>query len=232
MSLRNVEDDFEIELFGEGLFSKVREYFKPRLNDYNNKSKDMLNIYGGNKIIKLTIYRTPLHNILTKALNVISLGKFSSLQKKYGFDKFYHLGIVATLDNNKNIMIQKLEDVDIDTSYKTNKDTEVLEVPIYNKDITLNDFVENTRKAVGDYTFFSYDPFVNNCQWFIKYLLNSNGLLTNEADKFLFQNIEELTKQMPAYARKISRVITDTAATVSKIRGKGEKIDNFIELEY
>jgi hypothetical protein len=68
-------DDFEM-IGGKSIVSSVIDYFTPNVSGYGNKSTKMLEQYGNNKIVKLTIYRTPLHNVITKALNVISLGKF------------------------------------------------------------------------------------------------------------------------------------------------------------
>jgi hypothetical protein len=215
-------DDFEM-IGGKSIVSSVIDYFTPNVSGYGNKSTKMLEQYGNNKIVKLTIYRTPLHNVITKALNVISLGKFGELQKKYGFDKFFHLALVATLENNKNVIIEKLDIVSLSDSYKTNSDTEVLEVSNYKGGLSLNRLMSKARENVGDYKFFSYDPFTNNCQYFIKYLLEGAGLYGEKEKNFLFQNIEELAKQMPRYATRFSRLLTDTAATFSKIIGKGDE---------
>ena len=64
-----------------------------------------------------------------------------------------------------------------------------------NKNITLNEFLENTRLKVGNEDYFLYSAFNNrNCQNFIKNILKSNDLLTTDIDNLLFQDLEQLVK--------------------------------------
>jgi hypothetical protein len=203
---------------------KVVDVFSPRLNDYNNQTKRMMAKYGHEQIKSMAIYRTPIPSMINKVLNVVSFGKWNELKKKYGFDKFFHLALVLTLKNNKNIIVEKNEVISVSDSYKTNSDTEVLPIDDYKIPITVNYLLDKTRKAFGnDVLFFGYDPLTNNCQVFIKKILESNGLYNSTINNFLFQDIEELTKELSPLTKGIMRGTTDIAATVNKLRGQGRK---------
>jgi hypothetical protein len=224
-------------LEGEGLFDffkkgveKVKEFFKPRLDSYNNTSTNTINQYGDIPIKSLTIYRTPISSLLNTALNFISMGKWNELRQKYGFDQLFHLALVANV-GIKNVIIEKNEAINVSTSYKTSKDTETFNIPLENKVITVREMLEKARKAVGDKTFFDYDAFTNNCQFFIRYLLESVGLYSEDAKKFLFQDIQKIYEQLPSYVPKIAKAVTTTGAIFNKITGQGndEEVENSVK---
>jgi hypothetical protein len=215
-----------MHLEGSGLFDwikkgvkKVKEFFSPRLDSYNNTSTNTIKKFGNLPINSLQIYRTPIASVLETVLNFISLGKFTELKRKAGFDKLFHLALVANV-NGKNIIMEKNEAVNVSTSYKTSKDTEVFNIPI-NKPITIYELLEKARNKVGDKTFFDYNAFTNNCQFFIKYLLENSDLYSEGAKNFLFQDIKSIYEGLPSYVPKIAKAVTTTGAIFNKITGQG-----------
>jgi hypothetical protein len=219
-------------LQGAGIFDfvkekiqKVKNYFSPRLDSYNNATTKYIQMYGDIPIMDIFIYRTPLDSLLNKAINVLSLGQWSNLQSKYGFDKFYHLALVLRLQNNKNIIVEKLDVVSVSDSYKTNSKTENMKVEEYQPTtLTLNDLLNNARSGLNDdKLFFGYDPLHNNCQYFIKYLLEYSGLYSQQAQQFLFQDISKLAQELNPITKRIMKGTTDLAATINKVMGKGNE---------
>ena len=216
-----------MHLEGSGLFDwikkgvkKVKEFFSPRLDSYNNTSTETIKKYGNLPINSLQIYRTPIASVLETVLNFISLGKFTELKRKAGFDKLFHLALVANV-NGKNIIMEKNEAVNVSTSYKTSKDTEVFNIPLNNKSITIYELLEKARNKVGDKTFFDYNAFTNNCQFFIKYLLENSDLYSDGAKNFLFQDLKSIYENLPSYVPKIAKAVTTTGAIFNKITGQG-----------
>lgn len=216
---------------GGSVISYVSKYLlSPKLDGYTKSTTNMIKKYGDVPIIKMEIYRTPLHNMMIKAIDFISLGKFSEMQKKLGYDKFFHLALVLTLKNNKKIIVQKLDVIEVSDSYQTKSNTEVDYVDQYDyrgdedeDNLTLNELFANARAKVPDNLWFGYDGLRNNCQWFIKYILENSDLYGPTEEKFIFQNIEELVKEMPEYVGDTMNAVTDLAATITKLRGKGKK---------
>ncbi len=224
MIIGELKDDFH-HLEGAGIRSfftdvknKIVDTFKPRLDGYNNKSSNTLKKYGNIQIKSLTIYRTPIMKMIDKAIDYISLGKFSSLKKKYGFDDLFHLALIANVEN-KNIVIEKNEVINIDTSYKTNDKTETFNIDLDNKKFTINEMLTKGREKYGDKIWFSYNGFSNNCQYFIKYCLESVNLYNEKEKEFLFQDLSELSKNLPSYVKNIVNLTTSTGAVVDKLKG-------------
>ena len=201
---------------------KVSNYFSPRLDDFNNKSKKNIQQYGDITIQSMQIYRTPIQGFIEPVLNAVSLGKWNTLKKKYAFDKLFHLALVCNV-GGKNVMCQKNSTVDITTTYKTKKDTETLQLNLQGKQFTIKDMLDKARDNVGDKRFFEYDAFKNNCQYFISYLLQAEQLYSTEADQFLFQDISGIVKELPEYVQKFARGLTDLDATINKVSGQGHK---------
>lgn len=217
-----------MHLQGAGLWDWVKEkannvvdYFKPRLDGYTNASTRVIKQYGEKPISSMRIVRTPIKSMINTVLNIVSLGKWQELKEKYSFDKLFHLGLVIEVEN-KMIVVEKNQTINISTKSIIDHDSEIMPVAL-GSTITLGQLLENTRKAVGDATFFGYDAFGNNCQNFIINLLQNNGLLNNENKSFVLQDITELSKELPGYVKHVAKAATDVAATIDKISGAGHK---------
>lgn len=208
-----------------GLKSGVSKVFSTRLDDYNNTTKETLRKYGDMNIDNLMIYRTPVNSMIDKALNIFSFGKFAEMKKKYGFDEFFHLALVAQV-KGKNVIIEKNEVINVSTSYNTNDRTETMKVEMKRKPLTINQLLNATREKQTPDDYFSYDAFNNNCQMFIRALLRNVDLYTKDIDGFLFQNVENLIKEMPTLA-KVAKTATDIGAWFNKITGQGGYVDMF-----
>jgi hypothetical protein len=212
-------------LVGEGLW----DYFSPR-DAYNNTSKRTLEQLGKGQIKGITLSRAPIKGVLTKALDFISMGKFSELKKKYGFDKFYHLSMLVDLDLNgtrRKVVVEKNAVIHISASIKTESDAEYLMVSVTSScsasrsGITLDQLMDKTKQSMGG-SYFPYDAFKINCQVFIDSVLKANGLLSAQAHTWLFQNIEQLAKDMPEVSKQIASAVTTTGAVVDRLVGNGQ----------
>ena len=66
----------------------------------------------------------------------------------------------------KKIVIEKNENINISSTTSTKSTSQIQNIPI-NKDLNLNQLLENTQKSIGSAKFFLYDGLKNNCQDFI-----------------------------------------------------------------
>jgi hypothetical protein len=219
--------------FNRGL-TKVKEIKKKVFDvfgntyDYTNRSKQSIIDFGNDRITKMEIARTPLFIGWDVALDYMSNNRWFELKKKYGFDKLFHLSLLVTVDHNNSptqVVLEKNERINISPDFKLSPATEKLEVPIVGKNLTILELLSNARSKVGDKAFFEYDAFYNNCQFFIKYLLESSGLLTPENKAFLFQDIKDIVKELPPDLPVKIRGITWLGAIISKLTGKGKPIN-------
>ncbi|HEY9705366.1 MAG TPA: hypothetical protein V6C58_23205 [Allocoleopsis sp.] len=203
-----------INMLGSGLLDRFIAQDKLR-----KPAQQMLDKYGNDKIVKIQVYRTPIFSALKTFLNIISLGKFSSATKNY--DDLFHLAMIITvqLDNGtlKNLVVEKISVVNISTSYKTNDKTQVQEVDLKGKDLTLKGMIDETLKSIPTKRFYLYDAFNSdpnsgNCQRFISDILKANGLMTPELNDFINQDAEDIAKNLSSYVPKVARAITDIGA--------------------
>lgn len=206
--------------FAGDILSRAKNFLSPALT-WSKTSTKTLKQYSKYPIVNLQIYRTPLAKFLGAVINAISLGAWNQGMRTYGFDKFYHLALVATVKTKtglKNIIIEKNEVVNISTSYKTKADTEVFSFGEGHY-VSLGVFLDRGRQKAGAEKFFLYDPFYNNCQSFIRLLLEANGLYSFKAKQFLYQDISSLVKKLPRYLHPIAKGTTNLGSVVSKLTG-------------
>lgn len=219
---------------GKSIVETVKDKIKDVLffppNQLPAPSRKVFNKFKGLFVEKITIRREPISSYIDKALNVLSLGKWSKVKEDAGYDKMFHLSMVVKLRGiDKPISIEKIARVNInEDADKTLTDKEKVELfPLTNykatlKDgiITLDEMLENTRKKIGDHEFFQYNALEGiNCQNFIKNILSANNLLTPQAEKFLFQPMEDILKGLPWYIPKISQALTDARGKLEQIQG-------------
>jgi hypothetical protein len=124
------------------------------------------------------------------------------------------------------IIIEKNEVISISDNTKQDAATEKLNIDMNGLIITLEELTEKTRQKVGDSLYYRYDAFKNNCQFFIRYLLESVNLYSKQASDFLFQDVSDLIKHLPSYVKKISNVATKTGAYLNKVTGQGHNHPN------
>lgn len=188
--------------------------------DYSPQIRTLLKKIGEKKIKSIIIQRVPVESVIKGMLNLITLGNYTKTTEKLGYDKVFHLSAILTLENNERIVVEKNEVINI--SKKIPSGGNQMSVPI-SKDITLNQFLNNTREKQGS-NFFIYHPFKRNCQMFIRDLLQNSGLLTNEAKEFILQDADKIIQGLPWYTSYVAKGITDLGAQFNTlIYGRGIK---------
>ena len=240
-------------LEGRGLFdyfTKTYDYIKNKvsdafsyikdavsINDFSDKTKKNLDLYGEYPIIALQIRRVPIAFALDLALQGVSAGEWERLKEKYGFDKFFHLSMVATLKGakeivfrtgrkvrqNKQLAIEKLEVVSVNENIEITEGMETQDVVIpKGKVFSIKDMFQKARDKVGDTKFFSYSALgQNNCQDFIALLLDVEGLYNEPERNFVYQDISQLIKELPDTTKAIAQGITHIGALANKYLGIG-----------
>lgn len=209
----------------------VVDKFRKKLDGFNNTSTATLKKYGDYPIVALRIFKKPIHKVLNLFINALTFGKFEELKKKYSFDDMYHLGVIASVRLNdgtlKEIQFEKVEAVKFYENVNVSgDDVEFLIVPLPNNTTTLNMMTEKARMAVGDKTYFDYSAFgkdgeqPNNCQWFVKYnLQNGLNVWNDKIEKFVMQDVSEIKKEMPEYAKDVMNTITDMGQIADNLMG-------------
>jgi hypothetical protein len=176
--------------------------------------RNFLKKHGNEKIHSIEMYRAPLDNVTNGLLNVVSLGQWGKIKEMGGHDTLFHVGIVL----NGKYTMEKLEKLEAREGTDVLKNPEVTVYPVaVHKDLTINDMVAACAKRMGD-RFITYDALGgNNCQDFVKNLLESVGLLTQGAKAWVYQDIKKLIEHTPSYMKWVSKGITDAARNVGNV---------------
>ena len=167
---------------------------------------------GDEKIRKMRVVRAPITDVISKFLNVISLGLFKKLQDKLGYDKLYHLSLVI----NDDTRIEKNEQIKID-KYTNRANEEFLDIPLQGKDITIKELMDNGAKYMGE-KFIPYSALKNNCQDFIIGLLRGSKLSSAGIEAFIKQPVNELVDNLPGYVETTTDVITTLGGLLTYLR--------------
>ena len=210
------------------------------INDFSTKTAAQLKRYGDYPVVAVQVRRVPIHKALDMALQGVSGGKWEELKTKYGFDQFFHLSMVVTLKGKKQLgpnpkpgegrgmilipkklAIEKLEVVSVNENIEVGPGMETIEVAVQ-QPFTINEMFAKARDRLGDSTFFSYSALGgNNCQNYIKVLLEVEGLYSEPVAEFVFQDISALAAELPDSTLAFAQGVTHLGALANKYLGVG-----------
>jgi hypothetical protein len=196
-------------MHGQGIFFRDVGKLPPQ-------ARKLLQQVGDEKISSITLFRKPI--------SLSSFAKFIGALNGTPYDKLFHLGMVI---NNK-YLLDKQEVIHFERSgIPSGAETQDVEV---DRDITINELLEKTRRRMGNANFSNYSSRRNNCQDFMLNVLSANGLSSPIYTKFIKQDTESVFQNLPSYAEKISDFLTGTQALVERQlsgEGKEEYFHNF-----
>jgi len=195
------------------------------LDQFNYASKATLEKYSNQNINSIQIARTPLNKKLEDSINALSLGRFKELTSKK-YEVLYHLSLILFLESGEQLIYEKNESVEIielrsSTSIKDT--TDFFDIDLL-EPLMLATFVNNALEGMGS-KFFTYKSLLNNCQNFIRVSLSSSGLLTEDADEFIYQDMSEIRENINEshpYFEKLLDAITELGSRQTILMGKGK----------
>ena len=230
------------EIHGKGLsdiIKSVKEFLFYPSSKMPKNSQSILDKYKSEPIKSIKIYREPLQANIQGFLNLISNGKLSEAKKKANFDDLFHLYAVITLDNGKEILLEKNENIYIRDDFNKSKDNESINIDISrfntNKRFDLDTLLYNTEKSIGKFDFYQYNAKTNNCQDFLLNILKANGLDNKKYTDFIKQDMETLFQNLPSWSNKFTQFFTDFRSKINEIFGLGKskiKSNNKIKRKY
>lgn len=191
----------------KGIKFRVQNFGKSRTN-IPPKSRKILEAYGNIPIKSGKICRRPLNSILNTVVKATT---------SIDYDKLFHLSAHFTLENGIGVRFEKEEVVNVALENNTSgRECR----PLGNvAGKTMNEIVDNTRKFMGDDQFYKYRAVTNNCQVFVRGIINGNNLSFDDSDDFILQEVCSLVK--PGIS-KTANVLTDIANKLNlMIKGEG-----------
>jgi len=186
---------------------------KHGLNQYPPNVEQVLNTYGNDPILEMTLLRTPVPSILLGAINAVSMGAF---EKKRQGQVLYHLRM-DIITSRGRLSLEKNERINMEVNPAIPKGTETMPVfPVPN--ITIKQFLMKTQERMGG-NFFTYQAKGNNCQTFLLNALLANYIDNPQYNNFIKQDTEVLFSDN---LRKATNTITDIGAVANILRQGGD----------
>lgn len=182
-------------------------------SQYPPQVRNILSRHGNHTIVNIKLCKEPVSENTEFLLKALAGTKtWEEAKRKYGFDKFYHLFMIVTMDDGSTLHIEKNEVIRISENPRACPDALDLGAP---QSITIGEMLDRTKQRIGERDFFTYDPFANNCQNFITQLLRTIGLSNQLSNSFVFQDITGLREDLPGYTKYIAKGLTDLGAIVN-----------------
>ena len=184
--------------------------------------KDILNRRGDAVVQSIRIGRTPVQSAIQGILKTLST---------VPYDNLFHLFMVFKTSKGE-ILFEKNARINASTTIpKSEEWYDLTNVP--NK--TLNDYIQTAKKAMGS-KFFPYHPSTNNCQDFIKGVLESNGINDQQALDFVKQDTSMIFKNK-GWLSGMAKQVTDLGGYADVVMQGGslsneltnDQIDELVE---
>lgn len=175
-------------------------------NTFSPSAKEVLNKYGDKQIVRLEIIRNPIPAPVQ--------GILDNFGGRIGIDRLMHLALLWTLDDGTRGILEKNEVINIQrgTLAVANGGEKIMINE--NPNTTLNELMTATKSRMGS-RMFSYSV-TNNCQQFLKNVLEAGGLMTPQYMKFVVQDTDNLFKGK-ADLRKFANTVTDIAGRANML---------------
>ncbi len=196
---------------GDGVFMRDPGKLPPA-------GRQLLAQVGNEPITSIEIVRTPLSSFTKGFLNVISLGQFEKISKKY-YDEMFHLSLWI----NGKYNLEKNEVVNF--SRKNPKEAKSQSKPINQipSGITLQQLIDNTIKRMGPQNFSTYDAQNLNCQNFLVNILDANNIGDSSDKSFIVQDADKIFKELPEFSKVLGNAATNLGAIFNRlIKGEGD----------
>jgi len=181
----------------------------------------ILNDIGNHKIKTLKVCRAPILDAFDKALNVATLGNLTQLKKDSNIDKLFHLFLNIKTENGENYSLEKSETIRM-IPYPDKRDAQMMDVNLPRR-VTVSELLNNTIKMVGN-RIYHYDIITNNCQTFLTWVLEANGLLTDKLYKFINQDIHSIAEHIPTPLKFLANKIIRLNERLLYLMGEGMSI--------
>lgn len=178
-------------------------------DDYSPSIRNLLKKHSDEIITSITIVRTPLKQFLNLLLNVVSMGEFNNIKNRNKYDDYFHLHLNITT-NKTLFVLEKNHVLNLKTGNMLNENSESLKVENIPQNLTLSTLMENTKLKQGK-KFFNYKASNNNCQIFVRDVLQSNNMNNETYNSFIMQNTQSIFEKKSTL-RKAVNTVTDIAS--------------------
>lgn len=194
---------------GASISSAFDAIFKGKRRNIGPMFRNLLQLYGDRQITRLAVTRVPIHSVLQKIINVITMGKFNDNLAKLSYDQVFHLSLVVEL-NDVVLALEKDAVPKLEIFNPKNRDGLVIEI---NGPLTLATFIQTTIDKIGLHNYVHYNASSLNCQKFVLDHLEANGLTSAGLENYIMQDAAALLNNDPLVIGAFEK-LTDIGALV------------------
>jgi hypothetical protein len=200
-----------MEQSGDGVFVRESGVLQP-------SARKLLEEVGNEEVKTLQIVRTPLSSFTRGFLNIISLGQFDKISRKY-YDEMFHLSLLI----NGQYNLEKNEVVYFNTKNPIESKSQVRDVANIPKGLTIQQLIDNTRDRMGAENFTNYDAETLNCQNFLINIFDANKIGDKGDRDFIFQDATKIFKELPEFSKVLGKASVKLGAIFNRlIYGEGQ----------
>jgi len=197
----------------------LRKHASPSVRSWLEKN-------GEKEIYEIKICRKPIFSVIEKLANLLSNGKWEENKEKLSYDKMMHLFVLFRIEDgisSKVFKIEKNHVVEIKPDrWDTDKDTEVMPFKV-TTDMKMRLLLEEAEKRVGADKLWVYDARTQNCQYFIKWILEYRIGWNSNVEKFVMQDAGKVLEGLGLLG-KVAKVVTDVAGVADvALNGAGRR---------
>lgn len=171
------------------------EYNNIFFYQYNKKCQRIIDEYGNCKIKNIYLVRHPLDKLVIFFCNILTLfnyNKYLYESEENNLYHPYHPALIFEIKKDNKIKFLLLEKtyccINICETFLINKTNDFKKVPISKNNFTLNKILKVTQKRIGNYKFFNWNIYKNNCQTFTKEILITLNSYTKEYKDFILRD--------------------------------------------
>jgi len=187
-------------------YSQAKNFIINGSRTFSTKVQNILAKVGNERIYTITIFRSPITNMIK---NILELASLQNIE----YDQLFHLGIIF----NNHVLLEKNSIINMEINPKMSKNTEFINIQ-FNQSITINQFIKNGLQYMGEQKFFNYSSYDNNCQDFALSLLKANGINDDGLISFIKQDVSSIFANNPSL-RRFANNITDTHGRILTMNG-------------
>ena len=176
---------------------------------YSKNVNTVLNSHKNEIICSITICRHPIrlftngdvNNVLTTAAKIL-YHKTDHDMKLLGLKKIYHVYLkietvsvpesLTSLPRSSMFTVEKLEEIILNDNPIFTTDTEYMKINIIPSNLTIETLLNFTQVYMGNFNYFNYNAFNNNCQDFVIACLKANNLHDSLYHDYVIQNFEPI----------------------------------------
>jgi len=195
---------------GDGFFERDPTILPP-------DGRKLLEQIGNEEIKSIKIVRTPLSSFTKGFLNVISLGQFDKISKKY-YDEMFHLSLWI----NDKYNLEKNAVIAFNQKNPIEQNSEKKQVSAIPTGLTFQTLIDNTKRRMGK-SFGVYSAGQNNCQDFLTNVFKANNIGDESDFKFIKQDTKEIFEQLPQFSKVLGNLATKAGAIFDRLlKGEGD----------